>query len=496
MRVRSLVEQGALELLKSFAVEELDRTSDGALFVSGVDDSGGRSIEVDELVVATGLRPDLGILNEVRLDLDPALECPRALAPLIDPNLHNCGTVRPHGAAELEQPEPGLFIAGMKSYGRAPTFLLVTGYEQVRSIAAFLAGDIEASRRVELDLPQTGVCSSALALRIPRLLRRPRAGRDQRLLRRRYGGEGGRQGNLRVLRLAKPGPARSRVGRMSEIAAPGDVAPKGAASSRPKVLVISAIGVAQILAWGSSYYLPAVLARPIAANTGWPLDWVMGALSLGLLVSGLVSPRVGRVIERRGGRPVLATSAVLLAVGLLGAGLAPRLPAFLASWVVIGFGMGMGLYDPAFSTLGRLYGEDARSAITQLTLFGGFASTVCWPLTAFLNAHLGWRGTCLTYAGILAAGVAPLYLLALPREEVRIIQRASASAPPLGRVAPEQRAAFILLAAGFTLAYGTMTVIGVYLLILLQSRGLALAAAVGLGVLVGPAQVGGRESSR
>ncbi len=164
MRVRSLVEQGALELLKSFAVEELDRTSDGALFVSGVDDSGGRSIEVDELVVATGLRPDLGILNEVRLDLDPALECPRALAPLIDPNLHSCGTVRPHGAAELEQPEPGLFIAGMKSYGRAPTFLLVTGYEQVRSIAAFLAGDIEASRRVELDLPQTGVCSSALAL--------------------------------------------------------------------------------------------------------------------------------------------------------------------------------------------------------------------------------------------------------------------------------------------------------------------------------------------
>ncbi len=279
---------------------------------------------------------------------------------------------------------------------------------------------------------------------------------------------------------------------MSEIAAPGDVAPKGAASSRPKVLVISAIGVAQILAWGSSYYLPAVLARPIAANTGWPLDWVMGALSLGLLVSGLVSPRVGRVIERRGGRPVLATSAVLLAVGLLGAGLAPRLPAFLASWVVIGFGMGMGLYDPAFSTLGRLYGEDARSAITQLTLFGGFASTVCWPLTAFLNAHLGWRGTCLTYAGILAAGVAPLYLLALPREEVRIIQRASASARPPGRVAPEQRAAFILLAAGFTLAYGTMTVIGVYLLILLQSRGLALAAAVGLGVLVGPAQVGGR----
>jgi hypothetical protein len=111
------------------------------------------------MVVATGLRPDLGILREVQTDLDPALECPRVLAPLIDPNLHSCGTVRPHGALELQQPDAGLFLAGMMSYGRAPTFLLATGYEQVRSIAAFLAGDIEAARRVELDLPQTGVCS-------------------------------------------------------------------------------------------------------------------------------------------------------------------------------------------------------------------------------------------------------------------------------------------------------------------------------------------------
>jgi hypothetical protein len=118
-----------------------------------------QAVTVDQLVVATGLRPDLGILRELRLDLDMALECPSALGPLIDPNVHSCGTVRPHGALELAQPESGLFIAGMKSYGRAPTFLLATGYEQVRSTAAYLAGDIEAARRVELDLPQTGVCS-------------------------------------------------------------------------------------------------------------------------------------------------------------------------------------------------------------------------------------------------------------------------------------------------------------------------------------------------
>ncbi len=127
-------------------------------------DAGGRAVEADEVVVATGLRPDLGILREVRLDLDPALECPRILAPLIDPNLHSCGTVRPHGAEELVQPDAGLFLAGMASYGRAPTFLLATGYEQVRSIGAFLAGDVEAARRVELDLPQTGVCSASRVL--------------------------------------------------------------------------------------------------------------------------------------------------------------------------------------------------------------------------------------------------------------------------------------------------------------------------------------------
>jgi hypothetical protein len=110
-------------------------------------------------VVATGFRPELDFLREVRLSLDPALECPPALAPRIDPNEHSCGTVRPHGARELAQPEPGFYFAGMKSYGRAPTFLMLTGYEQVRSIVAEIAGDHEAARKVELVLPETGVCS-------------------------------------------------------------------------------------------------------------------------------------------------------------------------------------------------------------------------------------------------------------------------------------------------------------------------------------------------
>ena len=174
--------------------------------------------------------------------------------------------------------------------------------------------------------------------------------------------------------------------------------------------VITALGVTQIMAWGSSYYLPAVLARPIAVDTGWPLGWVIGGLSLGLLAAGAVSPIVGRVIASRGGRPVLAASACLLAMGLLLLSLAHSLPVFWAAWLVIGLGMGAGLYDPAFATLGRMYGESGRSAITALTLFGGFASTVCWPLSAFLESHVGWRGACQAYAAVQLGRGASHYL--------------------------------------------------------------------------------------
>lgn len=265
-----------------------------------------------------------------------------------------------------------------------------------------------------------------------------------------------------------------------------------AAATRPRWAVVSAIGVAQILAWGSSYYLLSLLAGPIAADTGWSLVWVFGALSVGLLVSGLVSPRIGHIIERRGGRPVLAASAILLSLGLLGLGLAPTLPAFIAAWVVIGAGMGAGLYDPAFSALGRLYGEDARPAITQVTLFGGFASTVCWPLTAILAETLGWRGACFAYAAIHAAVVLPLYLFGLPREALSAAVPKTAGTRAAGSLRADQRMPFLLLAAGFTLAYATMTVIAVQLPTLLQAQGLTLAAAVGLGALIGPSQVGGR----
>jgi len=155
-RLRRLVEAGTIDLHTGFGIASL-KALDSGVTVGAVD---GRTLEADVVVPCTGLRPDLDILRELRLDLDPAVEAPRELGPLIDPEFHSCGTVPPHGAKLLAHPEQDFYIVGMKSYGRAPTFLLATGYEQVRSVVAALAGDREAADTVHLELPETGVCSS------------------------------------------------------------------------------------------------------------------------------------------------------------------------------------------------------------------------------------------------------------------------------------------------------------------------------------------------
>ena len=159
-RLRGLVEDGHIELHTSFTTTSFS-VSDG-LAVTGTTPDGDVTLDVDLLIPATGFRPDLEILREIRLELDPIVEAPRDLGPLIDPEFHSCGTVPAHGASVLAHPDRDFYIAGMKSYGRAPTFLLSTGYEQVRSIVAALAGDQEAANQVHLDLPETGVCSTGL----------------------------------------------------------------------------------------------------------------------------------------------------------------------------------------------------------------------------------------------------------------------------------------------------------------------------------------------
>ena len=182
------------------------------------------------------------------------------------------------------------------------------------------------------------------------------------------------------------------------------------AETRPldRRVVITALGIAQILAWGTSFYFPAVFAGPIVADTGWSLGWVVGGTSVGLLVAGLISPQVGRVIDLHGGRPMLLASSLFYAAGLAGIGLAPALPVYLMAWVLLGIGMGTGLYAAVFAALGRLYGSGARGPITNLTLFGGFSSTVCWPLSAFMIEHIGWRSACFIYAALHLVVALPL----------------------------------------------------------------------------------------
>ncbi len=273
-----------------------------------------------------------------------------------------------------------------------------------------------------------------------------------------------------------------------------------AAEARPldRRVVISALGIAQILAWGTSFYFPAVFAGPIVADTGWSLGWVVGGTSIGLLVAGLISPQVGKVIDLHGGRPVLLASSLFFAAGLAGIGLAPALPFYLFAWVLLGIGMGTGLYDAVFSALGRIYGKEARGPITNLTLFGGFAGTICWPLSAFMIAHVGWRDACFIYAALHLVLALPLHMAVIRRASK---SAAAASAPADAPPTPPARIAneilvFALLAVVLSLAAGIGSIVIVHIMIFLQARGVDFGVAVTLATLIGPAQVGARIVER
>jgi len=258
----------------------------------------------------------------------------------------------------------------------------------------------------------------------------------------------------------------------------------------PAKLIIPALGVTQIIAWGSSYYLLAVLAKPIATDTGWPLEWVISGVSLGLLCAGLVSPRVGDSIHRRGGQKTFVTSALLLAGGLALLGSAHAIAIYFVAWAIIGAGMGAGLYDAAFATLGTFYGLRARHAIGILTLFGGFASTICWPLSAYLVIRYGWRDTCFVYGLWHLVVALPVYLTCLSKDSPN--SSASRETSPTASHSHGPHAARpILLLLGSSIALSSMisTVISVHLITVLQARHVSLAEAVGLGALVGPTQV-------
>ncbi|HEY1311534.1 MAG TPA: MFS transporter [Pseudolabrys sp.] len=264
-------------------------------------------------------------------------------------------------------------------------------------------------------------------------------------------------------------------------------------------VVISALGIAQILAWGTSFYFPAVFAGPIVAETGWSLGFVVGGISIGLLVAGLISPQVGKIIDVHGGRAVLLASSLFYAAGLAGIGLAPTLPVYLLAWVLLGIGMGTGLYDAVFAALGRMYGSTARGPITNLTLFGGFASTICWPLSAFMIEHIGWREACFVYAALHLCVCLPLEMAVIRRAPRPVASSTVASdtarpaAPP--RITHETLI-FALLALVLSIAAGIGSIVIVSFMTFLQARDVDYAMAVSLGTLFGPAQVGARVVER
>jgi len=251
--------------------------------------------------------------------------------------------------------------------------------------------------------------------------------------------------------------------------------------------LILALGTTQTLAWASSYYLPAILADPIAHDLGISANWVFAAFSASAVIAAVLGPRVGRQIDLIGGRPVLSISNLTMAAGLVLLGLASNIPLLFAAWLLLGIGMGYGLYDAAFGALGRIYGEAARGPITGITLIAGFASTVGWPLTALGLAHIGWRDTCFAWAAAHMLIGLPLNFFMLPSVPEAKVAMATATKP---HVAIDRT--MILLAFTFAAAWTVTGAMAAHFPRILEAAGASPAEAIAAGALIGPAQVGAR----
>ena len=256
---------------------------------------------------------------------------------------------------------------------------------------------------------------------------------------------------------------------------------------------VAVLSLTQILAWGILIYPPVLIMPHLTADHGWSLAFGMAGFSIGLVTSGMLSPTVGHLIDRHGGNIVMSLGALAGALGLALLTVADQRPAYLACWLLIGAAMSSTLYDPAFATLTRIFGSSARRQITFVTFAGGFASTVGWPATHFLLEHLGWRGTYLTFAAVLAFVVAPLNAFALPRTiaVAPLPAVSSSTALPAAPMRPEGWP-FILLAAAFALHAFILSGVTSNLLAMLQRGGMDAATVVAVGALFGPAQVASR----
>lgn len=257
-------------------------------------------------------------------------------------------------------------------------------------------------------------------------------------------------------------------------------------SARPLPIIL-ALGTTQTLAWASSYYLPAILADPIARDLGVSSNWIFAAFSASLVISALLGPRIGRQIDLVGGRPVLSMSNVVFAVGLTLLGFSYSIPVMVLAWLLLGIGMTGGLYDAAFAALGRLYGDAARRSITGITLIAGFASTVGWPLSALGLETIGWRNTCFAWAAAHILIGLPINLLMLPAVKGAKAAVAAAVKPhiPIDRT-------MILLAFVFAAAWTVTGAMAAHLPRIMEAAGATTAQAVFAGALIGPAQVAAR----
>lgn len=253
-----------------------------------------------------------------------------------------------------------------------------------------------------------------------------------------------------------------------------------------QIRIVVPLGITQTLAWASSYYLPAILADPIAHDLGLTANWIFGAFSAALAISGLLGPRIGRQIDLVGGRWVLSGSNVVLAGGLVALAFAHSIAMLLFAWLLLGIGMGLGLYDAAFGALGRIFGHSARSAITGVTLFAGFASTIGWPLTSLGLSSIGWRETCLAWAAAHIVMGLPLNLLFIPKAS-RVEHSSGNSKPhiPIDRT-------MILLAFVFATAWTVTGAMAAHFPRILEAAGATPSQAILAGALIGPAQVAAR----
>jgi MFS family permease len=254
--------------------------------------------------------------------------------------------------------------------------------------------------------------------------------------------------------------------------------------SERQLPIILALGTTQTLAWASSYYLPAILADPIARDLGISTNWFFAAFSASLVISGLLGPRVGRQIDVVGGRQVLSISNVTFAIGLALLGSAHSLFVLAAAWLMLGIGMGLGLYDAAFGALGRIFGDNARRAITGITFLAGFASTIGWPLTAWGLDTIGWRYTCFAWAAAHIVIGLPVNLFFLPQ-----VERAKAAATAAIKPHIPIDRTMVLLAIAFAAAWAVTGAMAAHLPRILEANGATALQAVTAGAFIGPAQV-------